>query len=312
MAFDSNNSRFLLWLISKGERLGDTVTIGRLGVFLPKGTFESDAAKLGIRPPEQGWAPILRSPFCDPILSALGANSVSSLDFSDYEGANLIHDLNKPIPDSLHERFDLLFDSGSLEHVFNVPAALRNYVHLVRKGGLLVLDLPIDGCSGHGFYQFSPELFYRYFSSETGCRVEAMFCVENLPGSMWYRVPNPAEINRRIEIESPLPVHLLILIRRVEIVESIPEHFPSQADYETAWSEKQHKGDGHSCKPAPGNSPIRRKKWLRASLGKLFGMSYHRFSVHRNARRGRKDFRLGKSPFLPPFDPFNEVTGGLK
>lgn len=312
MAFDSNNSRFLLWLLSKGEKLGNTVTIGRLGVFLPEGTFESDAAKLGIRTPEEGWAPILRSPYCDPILSALGAHSVSSLDFSEYEGANLIHDLNKPVPDTLHEKFDLLFDSGSLEHVFNIPTALQNYVHLVRKGGLLVLDLPADGCSGHGFYQFSPELFYRYFSSETGCRVEAMFCVENLPGATWYQVPNPSEINRRIEIQASLPIHLLILIRRVEIVDTIPGHFPPQVDYEITWNEKHGQRDDHSGIISSGNSPVRRHGGLRAPIKKIFGMAYHRFSVHRNAKRERRVFRFGKSPFLPPFNPFKDVMKFMK
>ncbi len=307
MAFDSNNSRFLLWLLAKGEELGNTVTIGRLGVFLPEGTFESDAANFGIHTPEEGWAPILKSPFCDPILSALGANSVSSLDFSDYEEANLIHDLNKPVPETLHEKFDFLFDSGSLEHVFNIPTALQNYVNIVRKGGLIVLDLPVDGCSGHGFYQFSPELFYRYFSCETGCRVEAMFCVENLPGSTWYQVPDPATINRRVEIESSLPIHLLILIRRVEVIEGIPGHFPPQVDYEVTWKEKHDERVHHPCPGSSGDTSLRRQGVVRAPIKKIFGMAYHRFSVNRNAKRERRDFRLGRSPFLPPFDPFKDI-----
>lgn len=305
MAFDANNSRFLLWLISKGEALGDTITIGRLGVFLPEGTFEADSTRFGITTPEGGWEPILNAPFCDPILSALGANSVSALDFSDYEGANVIHDLNQPIPEELHEKYDLLFDSGSLEHVFNVPAALRNYVHLVREGGLLVLDLPVDGCSGHGFFQFSPELFYRYFTSAVGCRVEAMFCVENLPGSTWYRIPDPATINRRVEIDSVLPIHLLVVVRRVEVVDSVSAHHPSQTDYEISWAGGQNESSPQTAKNPSGRFPRILQGILKNSLRKAIGIRYHRFSVHRNALRERRNFCLRKSPFLVLFDPFS-------
>lgn len=305
MAFDANNSRFLLWLISRGEKLGDIVTVGRLGLFLPEGTFESDSARFGIHSPEQDWGPLLAEPFCDSILSALGATSVSSLDFSTYEGANVIHDLNRPIPVELHERYDVLFDSGSLEHVFNVPTALQNYVHLIRQNGLLVLDLPVDGCSGHGFFQFSPELFYRYFGSETGCRVEAMFCVENLPGSTWYKIPDPTAINRRVEIVSSQPVHLLVAIRRVEIVDCVSSHFPSQADYEIAWAGEPKNDIQAQRTTTRGSSPGLGGR-LKGIIRKFFGMRYHRFSVNRNARRERRDFQLGRSAYLPPFDPFKE------
>jgi hypothetical protein len=56
----------------------------------------------------------------------LGAQSISILDYSSYEGANIIHDLNSPVPQNLEGRFDAVIDSGSLEHVFNFPIAIAN------------------------------------------------------------------------------------------------------------------------------------------------------------------------------------------
>ncbi len=217
----------------------------------------------------------------------------------------MIHDLNKPVPEELKGKYDLLFDSGSLEHIFNVPTVLQNYVHLIRKDGILVLDLPVDGCSGHGFFQFSPELVYRYFTAETGCRVEALFCVENLPGSKWYRIPDPTRINRRVEIESSLPIHLLAVVRRVEELDSVSEHFPSQADYEIAWD----RGKSGQIETGHDGGKVHLPRFgdlLKKCLRKIFGVKYDRFSIRRDSKRQRRDFHLHKSPLLVPFDPFSD------
>lgn len=48
-------------------------------------------------------------------------DTIDSMDTSDYEGATIVHDLNVPVPDSLKGKFDVIFDSGTMEHIFNVP-----------------------------------------------------------------------------------------------------------------------------------------------------------------------------------------------
>lgn len=97
----------------------------------------------------------------EPLARALGAGNVSSCDFSGYEKATLIHDLNVPIGPEWHERFDMVIDGGTLEHVFNFPVAIANCMNLVKTGGHLLLFSPSNNMCGHGFYQFSPELFFR-------------------------------------------------------------------------------------------------------------------------------------------------------
>jgi hypothetical protein len=71
----------------------------------------------------------------DPFFKLLGASQVGPIDVSAYQGASIIHDLNEPIPGALHERFDVVFDCGTLEHIFNVPVALKSYMDMVRVGG---------------------------------------------------------------------------------------------------------------------------------------------------------------------------------
>ena len=57
----------------------------------------------------------------------------------------------------------MVVDGGTLEHVFDYPTALRNAMRMVRVGGHLILNAPVNNFPGHGFYQISPELFFRCF-----------------------------------------------------------------------------------------------------------------------------------------------------
>lgn len=96
---------------------------------------------------------------------ALGFDEVVSLDVSSFEGATCIADLNDPLPASLRERFDLVFNGGTLEHVFNVPGALANVHHALRIGGRAVHICPASQQVDHGLYSFSPTLFLDYYSA---------------------------------------------------------------------------------------------------------------------------------------------------
>jgi len=92
-----------------------------------------------------------------------GASTVVSIDYSDYEGANIIHDMNYPISQETYSKFDTVIDAGSLEHVYNAPQALKNCSLICNKsGGQIVHILPSNNYCSHGFWQFSPELFFLY------------------------------------------------------------------------------------------------------------------------------------------------------
>jgi len=64
----------------------------------------------------------------------LGFEQVSALDISDYEGADIVGDLNDPdLQRKLGRRFDLVYDSGTIEHIFDAPAALRTIAGLWQR-----------------------------------------------------------------------------------------------------------------------------------------------------------------------------------
>ena len=87
-----------------------------------------------------------------------------SLDYSDYENADLIADLttdfskDKTILEHLNT-FDIVFDIGTSEHVGNPFQSLLNAFDLVKPGGLYVYDLPYENWNNHGFFQFTPTFF---------------------------------------------------------------------------------------------------------------------------------------------------------
>lgn len=96
---------------------------------------------------------------------ALGFTRVSALDLSDFEGAEVIHDLNRPLPEALREGFDLVVNGGSLEHVFHLPNALSCVFDALRVGGRAVHIAPTSNLIDHGFYSFSPTLLHDYHAA---------------------------------------------------------------------------------------------------------------------------------------------------
>ena len=106
--------------------------------------------------------------YADDLFHGLGATTLDVMDVSGFEGANILHDLNQPVDTRLHNAYDCVFDGGALEHVFNFPLALKNCIEMVKVGGCFITITPANNWCGHGFYQFSPELFYRILSRENG------------------------------------------------------------------------------------------------------------------------------------------------
>jgi hypothetical protein len=93
----------------------------------------------------------------------LGYGGAESIDVSDYEGCTHVHDLNDSVPERLRDRYALIYNGGTLEHIFDVRAVLRNLFAMLKAGGVIVHVGPMNGWVDHGFYQFSPTLFADYY-----------------------------------------------------------------------------------------------------------------------------------------------------
>jgi SAM-dependent methyltransferase len=102
----------------------------------------------------------------DKLLFGSMGMDAKSLDFSDYEGADFICDLNDPpeiTSKCVKGQFDLIFDGGTMEHVFHVPNVMKNIFSLLKEGGIVIHSSPSNNHVDHGFYQFSPTFFYDWY-----------------------------------------------------------------------------------------------------------------------------------------------------
>ncbi len=96
----------------------------------------------------------------------LGFRSICSVDVCNYEGADAIYDLNADcLPESLRNSADVVLDPGTIEHVFHVPNSLKNIFGMLRVGGRVIHIAPSSNHMDHGFYMFSPTLFFDYYQA---------------------------------------------------------------------------------------------------------------------------------------------------
>jgi hypothetical protein len=171
----------------------------------------------------------------------IGVRELASMDISDFEGADIIHDLNQPVPQELWEKFDVVVEAGTIEHIFNFPVAAANLMRMVRVGGSVFLTTVANNLCGHGFYQFSPELIYRVFSPENGFDATkvhflqaASQVVETVPIARSYEVVDPKTVGCRVGLQSTAPVMMMVESRKARSVEPFASA-PQQSDYAAAW-----------------------------------------------------------------------------
>jgi SAM-dependent methyltransferase len=97
---------------------------------------------------------------------ALGFSDCKALDVSAYEHADILFDLNQAeTPPELVDQWDVVFDGGTIEHVFHTPNALANIFRFLKTGGRVIHMAPSSNHMDHGFYMFSPTLFWDYYKA---------------------------------------------------------------------------------------------------------------------------------------------------
>jgi hypothetical protein len=96
----------------------------------------------------------------------MGFESIESLDFSDFEGCDIVYDLNRSDPETaIAQPYDLLLDTGTIEHVFHVPNAMLNIFKMLKVGGHVIHMAPTNNYVDHGFFQFSPTFFHDFYKA---------------------------------------------------------------------------------------------------------------------------------------------------
>ena len=87
------------------------------------------------------------------------------IDKFEIDSPQVLHDLNMPVPLELREKFNLIIDSGTIEHIFDVRQVMENIVAMCRMSGWVVHIAPASNFMDHGFYSFSPCFFYDFYGA---------------------------------------------------------------------------------------------------------------------------------------------------
>ena len=89
----------------------------------------------------------------------LAVRTLSELDISDYQGANLIQNLSRSLNENYKGQFDIVLDAGTIEHVSDMKMFLINIFDLLKEDGHFIFGTVTNNWIDHGFWQFSPTFF---------------------------------------------------------------------------------------------------------------------------------------------------------
>ena len=106
-----------------------------------------------------------------------GGNYVKGGDYKsiDINGAyeSFQFDLNKNISKTynFNQKYDLVINNGTGEHVFNQHALFLNFHNLTKNGGIMLNILPFIDWVNHGFYNFNP-IFFADLAASNNYKIE--------------------------------------------------------------------------------------------------------------------------------------------
>lgn len=192
MGIPGGVARLLLEEAKRRPFAGSVLQLGRSALYFSLGDLRAWAAAHGVAlrevEPRPSHDPQLAAAGCiddHTFFGALGFDEVRSLDYSDWEGADFLGDLNLPLPAELHGRFDVVLEAGTSQHVFHLPELLANVDRLLRPGGRAIHAMVTSNNHvDHGFYMFSPTIFHDYYIAN-GWAVDGAYFYEFLP--FWHR-----------------------------------------------------------------------------------------------------------------------------
>ncbi len=236
MGITNNDAKFLFYAKRKGVSFEKTLTLGRQKLYITPKIINELVKKNGIDD-NLNLSKIDYNGYSESFFNLMGAQTIDSMDVSTYESATIIHDLNSELNATLHYKYSCVIDSGTLEHIFDFKTAIANCINLLELKGYFISISPINNLMGHGFYQFSPELFYSVFNAQNGFEPVDMLVGalnQNDCISSWYRVMNPALVGNRVVLSNSKPVYLFFIAKKIKNVEPF-SIVPQQSDYLTTW-----------------------------------------------------------------------------
>jgi SAM-dependent methyltransferase len=294
MAIDRGLVPLLMQEAKERSFSGKILQLGRQEINFNEDYLVSMAKKMNFNLHETNAEPLIPSKYLHDKLvitdtyffKRLGASEVYSLDGSDFEEADFIHDLNLiPPPEELKGQFDLIINWGTMEHIFHLPNVLANIFDMLKLGGRIIHFAPANSYE-HGFYSFSPSFFNQYYLKNKFILNQSLLYrgtstnrasysefTECGPGSAAIHYPGIGSLDSKI---------YLVFFVAEKTQDSRKDLIPTQGFYEAEWGISPSQNDGLATR-FPGLKSIYRKLILLPLIGqsieKLRIILPHRFLI---------------------------------
>lgn len=208
--------------------------------------------------PHQDWWQFRNFLHQETLLRMFGFASanIHTLDVDDYEGAEIIHDMNLPVPENRHGAYDLVIDTGTIEHVFDVKQGFWNLHDLTKVGGWVYHMSPANMLD-HGFINLSATILEDFYG-QSGWIQEELFYVASSKidiGNSIAAVRIAANV-----YDIPPPDLYLGVVGRFRKTETAIKVIPKQGLYQNlhdAWTRQSRAQSRHEAPPKKRGDGLR-------------------------------------------------------
>lgn len=224
---------------------GDVYLLGRQTMYFPPEMALGMLKEAGLPAPAIDFHPESRTRLAkseyisdDDFFRLLGVPAIKAIDVSDYEGADIVHDLTVPIPDRLEGVADFILDGSTLDNVFDPATVLRNVARLLKPGGRLV-GVNVASNTHCPYIIPTAHLLLEYFIVNGFTDAKVYMFVYNKDGGMNAFTPDLTHM-RRGQPQPPnfTSDHAMALVVMAEKAQhSTWNKSPIQHQYRSEWSE---------------------------------------------------------------------------
>ena len=201
MAFQLGTVDFIVKeLLPRVKTRGRVVSLARQRITCPPRVLLDYLGNNGFRTdlPEIEGLSILTS---RELFQSFGFDHYDDIDFTTAEKCTIVHDMNLPIPANLHDSYDLVFEMGTMEHIFDVKSTFSNIIRMLKTGGTVFHLSPLTFMN-HGFYNFSLTLFFDVYRTNGFGNIQLYLL--NFPLKWW---KNPEVTYHKVDF-TPDPITL--------------------------------------------------------------------------------------------------------
>jgi hypothetical protein len=150
---------------------GNVICVGRNTVFLTDKEMDALLNRMDVpkrpgfqyevddRTMNRGFGRISQESFFGAFTDA----KVKTIDVSDYEGAEIVCDLQDDLPAQYLSMADFVYDGGSLDNIFDVAATLRNMSKMLKPTGR-IMACNNGGPNPVAYLTFSADWFMDFFA----------------------------------------------------------------------------------------------------------------------------------------------------